>query len=89
MTEQITRTLNVSKHGTPDYAPQFGIYAEGEQNDLAIVVGEDSKAYAHLFAAAPQLLAACEAAITEIDEGNSMHCDKQLRAAIAAAKGNQ
>lgn len=47
----------VSKHGTPDYAPQFGIYAEGRQNDLATVKGDSAEANARLIAAAPELLA--------------------------------
>lgn len=30
----------ISRHATPDYAPQFGVYADGASNDLAIVRGE-------------------------------------------------
>ena len=50
----------VSKHGTPDYAPQFGIYAADAPNDLAIVEGNNAAADAHLIASAPDLLAALE-----------------------------
>ena len=48
----------VSKHATPDYAPQFGIYAEGARNDLAIVKGDNAHADAVVMAAAPGLLRA-------------------------------
>ena len=48
----------VSKHATPDYAPQYGIYADGERNDLCTVKGENAQDNARLIAAAPELLAA-------------------------------
>jgi hypothetical protein len=36
-----------SKHATPEYAPQYGVYAEdGSNADLAIVKGENAKAAA-------------------------------------------
>ena len=47
----------VCKHATPEWAPQFGVYAEGEQQDLATVKGENAKANSRLIAAAPDLLA--------------------------------
>ena len=53
----------ITKHATPEYAPQFGVYAEGQVNDLATVVGPNAKADAQLIAAAPQLLAACKLAL--------------------------
>lgn len=56
-------TWEVSKHATPDYAPQFGVYAEGEQHDLAIVKGINAEADACLIAAAPKLLEACQEAL--------------------------
>ena len=43
----------VSKHGTPESHPQFGVYAEGRHNDHVIVRGENASADAHLIAAAP------------------------------------
>lgn len=47
-----------SRHATPEHAPQFGVYADGQQNDLAIVMGENAEANAWLMANAPVLLAA-------------------------------
>lgn len=52
----------VSKHGTPEAFPQFGVYAVGDPNDLAIVKGDRAKADAQLIAAAPDLLRACQGA---------------------------
>lgn len=46
----------ISKHATPEYAPQFGIYSSGNRNDLALVEGDNAKADAQLIAAAPELL---------------------------------
>ena len=40
----------VSKHGTPDYAPQYGIHNGG--NDFVIVKGDNAKAYAARIVAA-------------------------------------
>lgn len=59
---------NISKHATPDYAPQFGIYAEGCRNDLAYVVHENTEANARLIAAAPDLLAALQAILDYEDD---------------------
>lgn len=57
-TEHTSGPLSVIRHATPDYAPQFGIYADGQSHDLAIVKGDNAEADAHLFAAAPELLGA-------------------------------
>ncbi len=54
---------SVSKHATPDYAPQFGIYAGDSPNDLAIVKGDNAEADAALIEAAPDLLAALQEAM--------------------------
>jgi hypothetical protein len=74
----------VTKHGTPDYAPQFGIYAEGEPRDLAIITGDNSKADADLMAAAPDLLAALEALLDSEGDDNAREL---AGAAIAKAEG--
>ena len=60
----------VSKHATPDYAPQYGVYAgDGSGADLAIVRGENAEADAELIVCAvnchTDLLAASEAALTD------------------------
>ncbi len=47
----------ISKHATPDYAPQYGIH-NGRRNDFCIVKGENAEANAQLIAAAPELLRA-------------------------------
>ena len=58
---------NVSKHGNND---SFGIYAEGNGNDLAIVKGGneeggEAEANAKLIAAAPKLLKALQDLLRE------------------------
>ena len=71
----------VSKHATPDYAPQYGIYADGERNDLCTVKGENAEDNARLIAAAPELLAACKDGEKFLDcllAGNGMS-ETQLR----------
>lgn len=61
--------LRISKHATPEYAPQYGIYAgDGRGDDICIVKGENAEADAKLFAAAPKLLEACSKYV-EIIEG--------------------
>ena len=49
---------HVCKHGTPDYAPQYGVYADGP--DFVIVRGDNAKADAELIAGALDLLEALE-----------------------------
>lgn len=51
----------ISKHATPDYAPQFGVYSDDSSKDLAIIKGDNANADAALVAAAPDLLAALQA----------------------------
>jgi hypothetical protein len=46
------------KHGTPDYAPQYGVYADGGKS-IAIVTGENAEKDSTLMAQAPKLLEAC------------------------------
>lgn len=88
--------FGVSKHATPDYAPQYGIYDEATGRDVCIVKGPES--LANLFATAPDLMEACQA-VQEwfLDHGpplgdsESAHRERmiraQLRAAIAKARG--
>ena len=47
---------NVTRHATPDYAPQFGVYADGESHDFGIIRGEDAERRARLIAHLPELL---------------------------------
>ena len=49
----------VSKHGTPESHPQYGIYT-GSKNDHVIVKGDDALADTLLIAAAPELLEALQ-----------------------------
>lgn len=88
----------ISRLATPDYAPEFGIYAEGSQRDLARVVGPNSEADAQLIKAAPKLLAACYAVLhdcNDIDmvESNEPGREKgpwqMLNEAIAEALGDR
>jgi hypothetical protein len=57
----------ISRHGTPDYAPQYGIYAEGGGPDLAIVTGPNSPANARLIALAPEMAEALRDAEAALD----------------------
>lgn len=59
MSQHTRGPWEISKHGTPAYAPQYGVYAEGRQTDHVIVTGDHAEADARLIAAAPDLLAAC------------------------------
>jgi hypothetical protein len=59
-TEFTAGDWEVSKHGTPEAFPQFGVYAVGDPKDLAIVKGDRAKADAQLIAAAPDLLKALQ-----------------------------
>lgn len=87
-------TWEASKHATPDYAPQYGIYADGEQNDLCTVKSENAKDDARLIAAAPNLLEACKLAATALkdhlqyDTGESLERDgfNAVTQAIAKAE---
>jgi hypothetical protein len=71
--------LVVSKHGTPEYAPQYGVHAGGA--DLAIVRGKNARANAYLFAAAPDMLDALEIAVNLLDTN-----DNDGRKAYAAVR---
>ena len=62
---------HVSKHGNND---SFGIYAEGNGNDLAIVKGGneeggEAEANSKLIAAAPELLKACVESLAALKTG--------------------
>ena len=50
----------ISRHATPEYAPQCGVYSEADDagRDLAIAKGSNAEANAALIAAAPELLEA-------------------------------
>lgn len=48
---------HVCRLTTPDYAPEFGVYAGDSHNDLARVMGSNSRADTRLIQAAPKLLA--------------------------------
>ncbi len=83
---------SVSKHGTPDYAPQYGIYSDGSGNDHAIVKGEAAEADARLIAAAPDLLATLRGILAYVEDGNVVElrpCGfiKEVAEAIAQAEG--
>lgn len=60
----------VSKHGTPDYAPQYGIHNGG--NDFCIV--KSHKGDADLIAAAPNLLANAQRLHLHV---NGLHCTRR------------
>jgi hypothetical protein len=77
---------------SPEYAPQFGIYAEDVKTPLAIVLGENGGANSELIAAAPELLAKLESMVAvfnqpEIDPLVAFLAIEQARAAIRKARG--
>ena len=76
---------HVSRHATPDYAPQFGIYA-GDGNGRGIAIVTSNEANANLIAAAPAMLAACTMLLTP-GNGCYIKAVAMARAAIANAKG--
>jgi len=57
--EKTQEEWEVSKHATPEYAPQYGVYVDGERNGFCIVTGEDAEAKAHLISAAPIFADVC------------------------------
>ena len=84
----------VSKHATPDYAPQYGIYAgDGSASDHVIVRGDNAQADAALIAAAPDLLEALQELLEHIEwrrriakeTTGANDCTHRARAAIAKA----
>ena len=69
------------RHGTPDYAPQYGVYAGDSPRDLAIVFREadgDFMCMAH--AMTPTLIEAVEL-LEDVALGNSEYDDLSKRAA--------
>jgi hypothetical protein len=48
----------MSRHGTPDHSPQFGIYSENNDShrDFITVKGDNAEANARLIVEAPELL---------------------------------
>ena len=69
------------RHGTPDYAPQYGVYAGDSTRDLAIVFREadgDFMCMAH--AMTPTLIEAVEL-LEDVALGNSEYDDLSKRAA--------
>lgn len=80
----------ISKHGTPDHSPQYGIHNGG--NDFCIVKGDDAKAKAQLLSAAPDLLEALRAVVdckTPPATWETQNVVKIARAAIARATGGK
>ena len=69
------------RHGTPDYAPQYGVYAGNSPSDLAIVfraADGDFMCMAH--AMTPTLIEAVEL-LEDVALGNSEYDDLSKRAA--------
>lgn len=60
MNAHTPKDWSVCRHATPDYAPQYGIFAGDSQSDLAIVRGNNAESNAHLIASAPDLLSTLE-----------------------------
>ena len=77
---------NISNSASPAHSPQFGIYAEGERNNLAIVYNDNAEANARLIAAAPDLLAALKDLLDYEDDrpGKGTRGAEVYRAAVSA-----
>ena len=62
---------DISRHATPESHPQYGVYAEGQQNDLAIVRGDANAQFIALaHNAMPVLLEAVEQFLPEPPGGD-------------------
>ena len=81
----------VSKHATPSYAPQYGIYSEGS-NDFCIVKDENAESNAHLIASAPDLFEALKEADNWLNGrlvcGGKERLISITQRALAKSKGN-
>jgi len=60
--------LEYSRHATPNYVPQFGIYAGNK--GIATVMGDNAEADTKRFAASPELQSALEDCIGVLDSVN-------------------
>ena len=71
--EHTPSPLAITRHATPEHSPQFGVYSEGDNSsrDIAIVMGPNAASDAALFAAAPEMLEALEAYISETERAAS------------------
>jgi len=82
-----------TKHGTPAYSPQFGVYAEGEPKDHCIVKGDSAEADSEFICRAVnshyELLEACKVALVHLDETLHKEAIAKAKSAIARAEGTQ
>ncbi len=86
MTQHTPGPWELSRDAVPDWHTQITVYTEATGTRVATVF--EREANAHLIAAAPELLAACEAALDRDDVADCELGD-MLRAAIAKAKGSE
>lgn len=68
-------TWEVSKHATPEYAPQYGIYADGARNDLCTVKSENAEDDAEFICKAVN----CHKDLLEACKGHALHRKMHLR----------
>jgi hypothetical protein len=84
-----------TKHGTPAYSPQFGVYAEGEPKDHCIVKGDSAEADSEFICRAVnshyELLEALMVAEVHLGWGDCSldNVHRMCREVIAKAKGTQ
>ena len=59
----------ITKHGTPDYAPQYGIYAENDPlgHDFVTVYGNNALANARLLVTTPKMLEVLQSVLSQHD----------------------
>lgn len=86
-TNYTSGTWTITRHATPDYAPQYGIYANDASGwDIATVHGENAAANAALIAAAPELLNALIMMLNQFQDHEQYDEDGYDTAAIEAAR---
>jgi hypothetical protein len=76
----------ISRHATPDYAPQYGVYTENNRH-IATVRGDHAEEDARLIAAAPELLDVLQDVIEDTGTSGYWWGEKALDA-INKATGN-
>jgi hypothetical protein len=79
---------NISKHATPEWSPQFGIYSEANPSsrDHVIVTGENADADSQVIAAVPELIEACKGLLWHRDNGDLHIADfMRIRAVLEKA----
>jgi hypothetical protein len=79
---------NVSKHATPDYAPQYGIYANNREYDHVIVKGENAEMDARLIAATPEMYTLLVWLHDYLDHNGEGFCASEIKSLLSKLEGD-